>query len=106
MKKFLVTYYSTPEKLAAFTALKEEEKQAGMQAWNMWKDENEDAIIDIGSPLMSPLSVGNLNLTNDSSQILSGFSVIQAENKESAKSIFTNHPHLKNGIQIFESIEM
>lgn len=106
MKNFLVIYYSTLESMAAFAALSDKERQAGMQAWQIWKDNHGDLITDLGSPLMQPLSVGAMEVEALPSQIISGYSMVQAENLEQAQSLFEEHPHKENGIHIFECVSM
>ncbi|MGY6647557.1 hypothetical protein [Wenyingzhuangia sp. IMCC45574] len=106
MKNFLVIYYSTPENMAAFAALSPEETQTAMQAWDVWKQTFGDAITDLGAPLMPPTSVGNTTPENLPSQLISGYSMVQADSLEEAKTLFKEHPYKENGIHIFECIDL
>lgn len=106
MKNFLVIYYSTLEKMAAFAALTHEEKQAAMQAWQIWKDNHGDLITDLGTPLAQSTSVGTIESKSLPSQIISGYSMIQAEDLTHAESLFKEHPYKENEIHIFECISM
>ncbi len=106
MKNFLVLYYSTPQAMEAFMALPEEEKQAGTAAWDIWKQNNSDTVTDLGAPLMATASVGKLETESMPTQIISGYSIIQAETVEKAKAIFKDHPYKDHGIHIFESVNM
>ncbi len=104
MKNYLVLYYSTPEAMATFMKLTDEEKQASAKAWDTWKATHGDLVTDLGAPLMSFGSIGNLEIETLPTQIISGYSMVKAENIEKAKSIFNQHPYKENGIHIFESI--
>lgn len=106
MKKFLVIYYSTLERMAAFAALTDEEKQGAMQAWDVWKAQHGDAITDLGAPLMPYVSVGNLSPEALPTQIIGGYSMVQAADINQAKALFEEHPYKENGIHIFESIDL
>lgn len=94
MKKFLVLYKAMTSGAEQMQGASPEEMQKGMEPWMKWKDEIGDAIVDMGSPLGEAAHVGNDEHQNKGGAHIAGYSVIQAESMDDAKSKLSNHPHL------------
>ncbi|MBL4661974.1 MAG: hypothetical protein JKY22_00035 [Flavobacteriaceae bacterium] len=107
MKQFLVNYYSSPAAMEKMANSTPEEMQAGMKPWMDWKDEMGENLIDMGTPLMPAQVVGS-----DDAAVAkaSGYSIIQAADINSAKTMLAEHPHLKwdsdSSIEVSECMPM
>lgn len=69
-----------------------EQRKAGMDAWMAWSKQAAASIVDMGAPLGKSLRVtkgGASPITND----LGGFSILQAESKETLAETLKAHPH-------------
>lgn len=110
MKKFIVTYIAPPqaamEKMMNATP---EEKAEGMKPWMAWMQKAGPALADGGAPLMAAGKLTKSGWTAPNSSV-TGYSIIDAENIDAAKSILENHPHLDwiEGceVDIFEAMAM
>ena len=82
---------STPatEQMAAGTP---EQAQAGMEAWMTWAGKAGSALVDLGAPLASAGRVGKASASSDS-QVIAGFSILEAGSADAAKGILDGHPH-------------
>ena len=81
MTKFLVLYRSSVSASEQMAGATPEQAQAGMAAWMEWAESNRDAIVELGSPLGGDSDV-------------SGYSIVQAESRDAASDLFSDHPHL------------
>ena len=95
MKKFLVVYYAPREAWGKMADATEEEKQAGMKPWMDWKESMGANMIDFGAPLMPGQRFKASGLPGMANPELTGYSIIQAADKEAAKNAVKDHPHLK-----------
>jgi hypothetical protein len=84
----------------------EEQVKAVMDAWNQWIQKVGTSLVDVGQPMAHGKS-----LVDDGSEgtpaLLNGYSVIEADDMESAKNLADGHPFLSEGkgnfsIDIFE----
>lgn len=98
MKKFLAVYLgnqSSP-KFAAWNALppaeREAKHKAGAAAWHAWVEKNRAAILDVGGPLGKTKTISAQGIS-DTKNLLTGYTVLQAESHEAAARLFENHPH-------------
>jgi len=101
-----------PNYLLAFhggnTPGSEEERATVMQAWNDWIEANDDAMVDIGNPV-----VGNVSLKPDGglggqpADPVTGYTIIEAMDFDEAVSIASGCPILAaNGsVEIGELID-
>ncbi|MFC1640724.1 hypothetical protein ACFL2D_01595 [Patescibacteria group bacterium] len=82
-----------------------EEMMKGMQQWMEWFKENDDSVVDMGSPIMNGKMVTKSD-HGESDNLYMSQSVFQAEDLESARKVVETHPHLdwdENAkIEIFE----
>jgi hypothetical protein len=103
VKKFLVLYRSSVSAADQMAAATPEQAQAGLAAWMEWAERNRDAIVEHGTPLGSGAHVAD-GAVSESESDVSGYSIVQAESKDAAASLFKDHPHL--GMPADSSIEL
>jgi hypothetical protein len=80
MSRFLVLHRAdvpAAEQMANATA---EQQQAGMQAWIEWFDKGGEAVVDGSSPVPGD------------DQTIGGYSILQADSRESLDQILQGHP--------------
>lgn len=110
MKKFIVHYHSPAEAMAQMANATPEQKAAGMKPWMDWKESMGDKLIEMGSPLMGAQRINADGSTAQKQSEVTGYSIIQANDIEEAKTILKSHPHLQwadnVAIEIFETIAM
>jgi hypothetical protein len=108
MKKFLVLYKSSAAAFAQMMKATPEQQKAGMDAWMTWMQRSKSMIVDMGAPLGKALLAtpqGSKPINND----LGGYSVLQAESKESLAESLKGHPHFgmpDSSIEIVELMPM
>jgi len=111
MKSFLAVYTGTPEAMARWHALPEDERamrQAeGFAAWTAWSERNRDAILQTGGPLGRTKRVSGDGIT-DIRNHLAAYVVVQAPSHEAAAEMFVDHPHFTlfpgDGVEIMECL--
>ena len=94
MKKFMAMYMApaaTIRKMMATTT--PEQAKAGMDEWMKWSKAHEKAVVDLGMPLGKTKSVGVSGIS-DTSNDMTGYSIVEAESLEAAAAMFKDHPHL------------
>ena len=107
MQKYLVLYYATADAMQAMVNSTPEDMQAVMGAWKAWADRCGDALVE-----MSPLSPGGRMSASESSANEMGvvtYSVLQAEDLESAQALLADHPHLGIegcGIEVYGTMSL
>jgi len=110
MKKFVVIYHATAEAVAQMSNATPEQQAEGMKPWFAWKDSVGDKLIDFGSPLMGGIRLLPDGRTEKSKKEVTGYSLLQANDIEEAKSLIKNHPHLSwtggCDIEVHECTEM
>lgn len=96
MKKFLVLYKASAEaqksmheKMANGSS---EDMKAMMGAWFAWEKQMGDNLIDFGNPLMPGKQVSASGAESVSTEVI-GYSLIQADNLDTAVELLKNHPH-------------
>jgi len=105
MKKFLVLYKAPTASFEQMMKATPEQQKAGMDAWMAWQKSATKSIVDMGAPLGKSLRVtkgGASPTTND----LGGYSVLQAESKESLAETLKGHPHFMTPDGTVEIVEM
>lgn len=115
MKRFLATYMAAQNsaKKAEWDQLPEEKRKslekAGIEAWQKWGQEHYNAIVDMGSP------IGKTKLTNsggvsDIKNLITAYTIVEAESHEAAAKMFVNHPHFSifpgDSVEIMECLPM
>lgn len=98
MKKFLAIYLGSanPAAMESWKALDEnlrkEKEKNGIIAWKNWVTKNNKSIVDGGSPLGKTKCVDAKGITN-TKNLMTGFTIVEAESHEEAAKLFENHPH-------------
>lgn len=86
----------TGARRAAWDALPPAERQSkeaeGRAAWGAWMQKHQAAINNIGGPVGKTKKVSQRGI-EDTTNLLSAFTVVQAESHEAAAKLFENHPH-------------
>lgn len=95
MKKYIVIYHAPDELMAQSANASPEEMEKGMEPWMAWAAKCGDQLVDLGNPLM-----GGQKLLPDGNSLSSargvvGYSILQAESMDAAKSLLLGHPHLE-----------
>ena len=104
MNKYLVIYRQPAASRQAMGAPSPEQSKAMMDAWMGWAKRTGPALGEMGAPLGATGSVGGTPATD-----AGGYSIVQAENMESAKAFFVGHPHqmMPGGtIDLFECVNL
>jgi hypothetical protein len=98
MKKFVAIYMGSPEgfdksgwnKLEP--AARKESEAAGMNAWMEWGRKHQAAIVENGAPLGKTKRASRQGIT-DIKNLMTGYTIVQAQSHEAAAKMFENHPH-------------
>jgi hypothetical protein len=103
MAKFMFVYKGPATDMENMT---EEQSKSVMDAWNQWIERTGSSLIDIGQPMANSVSLVDDGSSGTATQ-LNGYSIVEANNLESAKSLAKGHPFLSEGkgkfaIDIFE----
>ncbi|PVX84279.1 YciI family protein [Paraburkholderia unamae] len=97
-KLFLAIFLGTRDnpRMKAWSALPEAERHArekeGIAAWHAWVEKHKASIADFGGPVGKTKSIGEKGVV-DTSNALSGFTVVRAASHEEAAKLFEGHPH-------------
>ena len=93
MEKFLVLYQSTVPASEQMKSATPEQAKAGMDAWMSWAARAGSGIVEMGSPVAPAAKVESPAKVGPGSSPVAGYSILQAESKESLMALLTNHPH-------------
>ena len=111
MKKFLVLYHAPIDAMQQTMNMPPEQQAKGMEAWMQWAQRCDDKLVDMGSPLMNGQQLGPDGSVKGSNKNVCGYSIVQAENLEEAKSLLKDHPHISGWhpeatIEVHETIQL
>lgn len=110
MKKFIVIYHAPAEAMAQMANATPEQKAEGMKPWMAWKETLGDKLVDLGTPLMGGVRLSPNGGAQASTKDVTGYSILQANDMEEAKSLLQGHPHLgwNEGcdIEVHETVAM
>jgi hypothetical protein len=107
MSKYLFLYRGPATPMSELTP----EQSAGqMQAWGAWMGKLGSALVDPGAPFGARAAVAD-DGTSPATTDQNGYSIVEAEDLEAAKSLTGGHPYLTEGkgrfaVEIFELIPM
>ena len=99
MTQFMAVYMGTPpasQQNSAWNKLSDDERKKrigeGMDAWMAWGRKHEKAIVVNGGPLGKTKRTGPEGVS-DIKNLMTGFTIIEAESHEAAAKMFEGHPH-------------
>ena len=102
MSNYVFTYYGEP-------AFKTQEEGANyLKKWLEWTDSLGKALVNPGVPMGKSKTVSSNGVSdNNSSNRLTGYSVVQAESIDFAIEMAKRCPHLEHGtVDVAEAMEM
>jgi hypothetical protein len=101
MKKFILLYNGPATKPEDMS---EEQRNAIMTKWGEWMSKVGSAMVDMGQPIVNGTAVVDDGSIGPATE-LNGYTIIQAEDMESAKALVAGHPFLSDGTGKF-SVEI
>jgi hypothetical protein len=93
MKKFIVIYSAPKEAVEAMGQASPEDMQKGMEPWMAWVEKIGSGLVDLGTPLANGQKVTSSG-SSASDKDVTGYSILQAEDMDGAKTMLQGHPHL------------
>ena len=93
MAKFIFVYKGPATDLSEMS---EEQSKAVIDAWRQWIQKTGSALVDVGAPLANGLSLVD-DGSNGTPLELSGYSIVEADDLNSAKGLTAGHPFLSEG---------
>lgn len=110
MKKFIILYHAPFDAMQQTANMTPEDQVKGMEAWRQWANQCGDKLIDLGSPLMNGQELLPNGQAISSNRNVAGYSILQANDMNEAKSLLIGHPHLQwnagCSIEIHESMPL
>jgi hypothetical protein len=95
MKKFLVLYrMDMAEMKKMMETTTPEQRNAGMAEWGVWMKNHAADMVDGGAPVGKNTTI-SASGANEVSNDLGGYSIVQAESKETAIKLLSDNPHFK-----------
>ena len=95
MKRYVVIYHAPAELLERTASASPEEMEKGMEPWMAWAAKCGNKLVDLGMPLTNGQKLFPDGKSTGSTREVCGYSVLQAESMEEAKSLLQGHPHLQ-----------
>ena len=92
MSKYVFVYHA-PMPPADATPPTAEQMEAVMGEWMAWAGKVGDRMVDFGTPLAGGVRV-TTDGTSPSSREVAGYSILEADDLDSALELARNHPHL------------
>jgi hypothetical protein len=98
MKKFIAVFMgsATGDAMKKWMELSEDARKKreadGMAAWKNWAETHSKSILEIGGPLGKTKKI-DASGVSDIKNLLTGYSIIEAESHEAAAKMFLKHPH-------------
>lgn len=115
MKKFLAIYTgsTSPAPMEKWKAMNEQERKQkeseGVSAWMNWSEKNTKFILDNGAPLGKTKRIDK-NGVSDIKNVMTGYTVVEAESHDAAAEMFLNHPHFTifpgDSVEIMECLPL
>jgi hypothetical protein len=107
MSKFLFLYKGPAMPMEDFTP---EQSAEQMQAWGAWMGKLGSALVDAGAPFGARTTVSD-NGSSPAASDQNGYSIVEADSLEAARSFTDGHPFLSEGkgrftVEIFELVPM
>ncbi|HLZ73923.1 hypothetical protein [Phenylobacterium sp.] len=94
MPKFIALYMGSVEasKRGEANPPTPERIGQGMAAWGKWMTDHADVVVDPGGPLGKTKRVSPGGIA-DSSNFVTGYTILEADSAEAAAKLFEGHPH-------------
>jgi len=92
MKKFIALYYNTSGAHQEAPEMTEAEKNAMMAPWGAWQAKYGERVVDMGAPFLPALASSNGESWSASKNLVTGYSIVAADNMEAAQEMFKGHP--------------
>ena len=93
MAKYMMVYKGEATDMSDMT---EEQVAAVMAAWDVWMENVGPALVDVGTPFGPAVSVVDDGSTGTAVS-LTGYSIVEADDMNSARAFASNHPFLSEG---------
>ena len=110
MKKFIVLYHAPVDAMKQTANTSPEDRAKGMEGWMKWAQKCGDKLVDMGAPLTNGQQLSPGGQSRNSDNDIVGYSILQAETMEEAKSLLDGHPHLgwnsKCTIEVHETMRL
>jgi len=94
MKKFIVIYHAPMAATEQMANASPDQMKEGMKPWMEWAQKCGNKLVDLGTPLSGGQRVLPNGKSETSKRNVCGYSVLEAENIDEAKSLLVGHPHL------------
>jgi hypothetical protein len=107
MKKFMILYMA-PVSAEKQMNVSPEDMKKGMEPWMAWFKKCGKEIVDNGAPLGKGMHFSKRG-SSKGKTIVTGYSIVQAEDMEGVKAIIKGHPHFmlpKASIEVLEIMPM
>lgn len=92
MKKFIVLYHANQDAMSEMS--KEPPSEENMKPWMIWAEKCGKKLVDLGNPLFGGQKLSPNGGSSPSDKGVVGYSILQANDVEDAKSLLKGHPHL------------
>lgn len=89
-------YYAPAVLMEQAMQMSPEDRLKGMEPWMAWMYGVGDALVDGGTPLEGGMNVSKSGSTPSNREV-TGYSILQAEDMDSARALLVDHPHLDWG---------
>jgi len=110
MKKFIVLYHAPADAMNQTANTSPEEQAKGMELWMDWAKKCGDKLVDLGAPLSNGQQLTPDGKSKSSNKNVAGYSILQAENMDEAKTLLKGHPHLgwnaECSIEVYETMAL
>jgi hypothetical protein len=94
MKKFIVIYHAPQDAIEQTANATPEQMEEGMKPWMEWAQKCGSKLVDLGTPLAGGQRVLPGGKSEASTRSVCGYSILEADSMEEAKSLLAGHPHL------------
>jgi hypothetical protein len=110
-KRFLIIYHAPVDAMEQTMNMSPEQQAAGMAMWRAWAKRAGAKLSDLGAPLMNGKRLRPNGSTSPSTNDVSGYSLIHAEDWDDLMDLMEGHPHISGWhpeatIEIHETMVM
>ena len=109
MKNFIVIYHAPQDFMNQAAGMAPEERKKEEMSWMVWAEKCGNKLVDMGAPLSGGVKLNPNGKSTDSDKDVVGYSILQADNMNEAKSLLEGHLHLEwnadCGIDIHETMK-